>query len=115
MTWSRTLLSTAAFAVATSAQGAPPPGTRHGPYVMSNAVLSDLLKDGFAVRGVLGNNQQHAIFLQKEARFFVCATDGEAPQYRCAELSEQAESGASSLPLPAPKMQMSPLPAPAPN
>lgn len=66
------------------------PGTRSGPFVATDKSLTDLLGDGYRIRGNLGT----ALILQKQASVFSCQVppDPEAlgfkPYFVCAELSE---------------------------
>lgn len=66
------------------------PGTRSGPFVATDKSLTDLLGEGYRIRGNLGT----ALILQKEASVFSCQVppDPEAldfkPYFVCAELSE---------------------------
>lgn len=66
------------------------PGTRSGPFVATDKSLTDLVGDGYRIRGNLGT----ALILQKGASVFSCQVppDPEAlgfkPYFVCAELSE---------------------------
>lgn len=66
-------------------------GRRSGPFVVSDRSLTDLLKDGYEIRGNLGS----ALVLQKAASVFSCVVppDPERLSYRpyfvCSELKEE--------------------------
>lgn len=71
--------------------GAYETGTRSGPFVVTDRSLTDLLKDGYEIRGNLGS----ALVLQKAASVFSCIIppDPEHLSYRpyfvCSEMKEE--------------------------
>ncbi|MEX0839415.1 MAG: hypothetical protein WD034_07775 [Parvibaculum sp.] len=97
----RRIVPTAAFAAVFSAAIAMTPalaqstkfepGTRSGPFVATDKSLTDLVGDGYRIRGNLGT----ALILQKGASVFSCQIppDPEAldfkPYFVCAELDEE--------------------------
>ena len=66
------------------------PGTRSGPFVATAKSLSDLVGDGYRIRGNLGT----ALILQKGASVFSCQIPPDPenldfkPYFVCAELNE---------------------------
>ncbi|MBX3496205.1 MAG: hypothetical protein KF769_08180 [Parvibaculum sp.] len=78
------------------------PGTRSGPFVATDKSLTDLLGEGYRIRGNLGT----ALILQKEASVFSCQVppDPEAldfkPYFVCAELSELPRAPEEEAPKP---------------
>ncbi|PKQ06353.1 MAG: hypothetical protein CVT72_06835 [Alphaproteobacteria bacterium HGW-Alphaproteobacteria-11] len=78
------------------------PGTRSGPFVATDKSLTDLLGDGYRIRGNLGT----ALILQKGASVFSCQVppDPEAldfkPYFVCAELSELPRAPDEAAPKP---------------
>ncbi|MEQ8281813.1 MAG: hypothetical protein RIC04_03500 [Parvibaculum sp.] len=84
------VLSLLAAAPAAAQSAKFEPGTRTGPFVATDKSLTDLVGDGYRIRGNLGT----ALILQKGASVFSCQVppDPEAlgfkPYFVCAELSE---------------------------
>lgn len=76
--------------------GAYETGTRSGPFIVSDRSLTDLLNDGYEIRGNLGS----ALVLQKAASVFSCVVppDPERLSYRpyfvCSELKEEPRAPA---------------------
>ena len=68
-------------------------GSRRGPFVATDRTLTSLAKDGYEIRGNLGN----ALVLQKATSIYSCSIppDPEKLSYRpyfvCAELKEQMD------------------------
>lgn len=66
-------------------------GTRSGPFVATDKSLTDLVNDGYEIRGNLGT----ALILQKEASVFSCQIPPDPekldfkPYFVCAELKEE--------------------------
>lgn len=67
------------------------PGTRSGPFVVSDKALTELLADGYEIRGNLGT----ALVLQKAASVYSCQIPPDPehlsyqPYFVCSELREQ--------------------------
>lgn len=88
------------FAVPVHAAPASPfeVGARSGPFVVTNRSLGDLLKDGYEIRGNLGN----ALVLQKAASVFSCMIPPDPehlsyqPYFVCSELREEPRDAASA-------------------
>lgn len=90
-----TALLLASLSLAANAAAAPgdihETGARSGPFVATGRSLTDLLKDGYEIRGNLGS----ALVLQKAASVFSCIIppDPEHLSYRpyfvCSELKEE--------------------------
>lgn len=84
-------MATGAAAAETSPKDIYAPGARNGPFVASTRSLGELAKDGFEVRGNLGN----ALILQKGPAIYSCAIppDPDHLSYRsyfvCSELREE--------------------------
>ena len=83
------LIACSALAGPASADG---PGTREGPFVMTDRTLSSLLADGYEIRGLMASS----MILVKEAELYSCAVvaDQEAlaykPYFACSVLDEIA-------------------------
>jgi len=108
----RRIVPTAAFAALFSAAIATTPaaaqsakfepGTRSGPFVATDKSLTDLVGDGYRIRGNLGT----ALMLQKGASVFSCQVppDPEAlgfkPYFVCAELDELPRAPEEEAPKP---------------
>lgn len=73
-------------------------GSRSGPFVVTDRALSDLLKDGYEIRGNLGS----ALVLQKAASVFSCMIPPDPehlsyqPYFVCSELREEARDATSA-------------------
>ena len=86
-------LSTTAFAAEPYAVGA-----RSGPFVVTERSLTDLVKDGYEIRGNLGT----ALVLQKAASVFSCMIPPDPqhlsyqPFFVCSELMEEPREGAAA-------------------
>ncbi|MEP0069872.1 hypothetical protein [Pyruvatibacter sp.] len=73
---------------------------RHGPFVKTDEMLSDLLEQGYEIKGILGG----ALILVQDAKMYSCALvpDHEAlsykTQFECSVLDEIRSSDSSKNP-----------------
>jgi len=92
---------------AQSASETQAPGARMGPFVVSDKSLSNLVQNGYEIRGNLGN----ALVLQKGASIFSCQIlpDPEKlsykPYFLCSELHEEFPRASDKTKAPLRKQQ----------
>ena len=110
----RTVLCLLAFAaLASGAEAADSkdpyaPGTRKGPFVATDLSLTDLVRNGYEIRGNLGT----ALMLQKGASIYSCMVppDPEHLSYRtyfvCSELREKFDNKPEEPKQTLPKLKM---------
>lgn len=73
-------------------------GTRSGPFVVTERSLTDLVKDGYEIRGNLGT----ALVLQKAASIYSCMIPPDPqhlsyqPYFVCSELKEEPREAAAA-------------------
>ena len=95
---------------AQAAEGKDPyaPGTRKGPFVATDISLTELVRNGYEIRGNLGT----ALMLQKGASIYSCSVppDPEHLSYRtyfvCSELREKFDNKPEAPQQTLPKLKM---------
>lgn len=102
------LAALASGAQATEAKDPYAPGTRKGPFVATDISLTELVRNGYEIRGNLGT----ALMLQKGASIYSCAVppDPEHLSYRtyfvCSELREKFSDRPDAPKQTLPKLKM---------